>query len=786
MIGEATTVGLSPTGIDGDNFDVFSSLRDGADGEEFSSGVGDIGKEVDADTDETANLDLVTVASGKEKLDTFMDDSTDLKDIPAPVDALSLASKSEINSPENWMSDERRETICQGVASVACASCVARDDCPILRMRNFASENLQPAPGRESYLSELLNDNDDDIVVAGYVNSSDSEANTISTKATEVSEDRADKSNEQMVSQEQERKALTNETVESLGADVDTEAAEIGSSSKKVVQHVVNVFSDAEHHDNKQPTSMRIEVEPIVAATDDVHKVNDDFAAMAANDVQASPQIEVQEPGLVNPAELADSLSLTVPVEVPSRETPLDNTTADDTGDYNNSHDMVSEVEEKSALPAIEQELSAQAPELSADIQTKDVKRETPAKEIIATASMPVKKQSNQPAAVPSPIQNSVEHSEEMISVNEESAVDDTPPQPAIFDTPAVYEAVKVVPGDDAVTEREVIDVKPSVATAGNEDELQIELLQDGNQEAAVDQTIYEAQSSPIEQIDDGVMTEEDYRDSDEEILAEEDVVFFVAQSSAVEPEMSLAEAVTAESPAEATIVTSEEIDDPEAFVAHEVEIESIEPLDNLQVVSVPENTKDDYEPVEQLVVSAPPTIKSVLTVESKEAPVQALEKYGLPREKPVDVITITSGENNLWCDDEIKAAAIEIGGVRSDVELPPERLKKSVSDEEMTESAELELDEPYGTDELATDAASDEYNYSSELNLTDEDFLIIKNHPSLGLWMDDSRLNPEEETTVTVQSGADDASLVSRLVGVLVVAMCVACGKHTKVLFSG
>ena len=68
MIGEATTVGLSPTGIDGDNFDVFSSLRDGADGEEFSSGVGDIGKEVDADTDETANLDLVRWLVAKKSL----------------------------------------------------------------------------------------------------------------------------------------------------------------------------------------------------------------------------------------------------------------------------------------------------------------------------------------------------------------------------------------------------------------------------------------------------------------------------------------------------------------------------------------------------------------------------------------------------------------------------------------------------------------------------------------------------------------------------------------------
>ena len=140
MIGATTTAELSTTGIDGDGFDVFSSLR----GEDFSSGIGDIGEEVNADTDEAASgLDLVAVAGGKEKLDTFMDGSTDLKDMPdAPVDALSLAGKSEINSPENRMSDERRAAVCQGVASAACASCAARDDCPILRMRIFANENL--------------------------------------------------------------------------------------------------------------------------------------------------------------------------------------------------------------------------------------------------------------------------------------------------------------------------------------------------------------------------------------------------------------------------------------------------------------------------------------------------------------------------------------------------------------------------------------------------------------------------------------------------------------------
>ena len=128
-----------------------------------------------------------------------------------------------------------------------------------------------------------------------------------------------------------------------------------------------------------------------------------------------------------------------------------------------------------------------------------------------------------------------------------------------------------------------------------------------------------------------------------------------------------------------------------------------------------------------------------------------------------------TSGENNLWCDDEIKTAVMEIGDVRSGVELPPERLEEPVSDEEMTESAKLELDELYGTDELATDAASDDYNYSSELSLADDDFLIVKNHPSLGLWMDDSRLNPED-TKSPVNSSTSVISWLTKLVGVVAV----------------
>ena len=757
MIGEATTIELSTTGIDGDNFDVFSSLRDGADGEEFSSGVGEVV------ANSAGQFDLVAVAGGEAELDVAISDN-DTKEDCTPID------------PE----------FCRNFGSAACFGCVNLGLCQDRQAAMMANKDNSQSEEQLSTLEQLLREDEapGEIVwaqvtpetdEAGDLSQIEEVSEVASPEVVEVVLDGGDAAEE--VGYPKEQKSNIHDEEDGKVADVDVETVE----NMEIDDHIVEPQAtdpglDEPAEMSKQstpedevvlPTSIVIEADPVVPIVEDAKKVNDDFANMVVSDVQASPQIEVKEPKLVKAVDTADSLSPVSPVEVPSREMLSHNTTADDTGDYNNSHDMVSEVEEKSALPAIEQEVSAQAPEPSVDIQTEDVKRETPAKEIIAAASMPVKKQSDQPAAVPSPIQNSVEHGEEMIFVNEESAVDDTPPQPTIVDTPAVYEAVKVVPGDDAVTEREVIDVKPSVATAGNEDELQTELPQDSNQEAAVDQTIYETQLSPVEQRDDVVVEERSC--GDDEVWAEEDVVFFVEQPSAVEPEISLVEAVTAESPAEATIVTSEEIDEPEVFMASDVEIESIEPLDNLQVVSVPENTKDDYEPVEQLVVPAPPTIKSVLTVESKEAPAQVLEKYGLPCEKQDDVITTTSGENNLWCDDEIKTAAIEISDIPSDVELPPERLEEPASDEEMTESAELELYELDEPDELATDAASDEYSYSSKVSVADEDILIIKNHPSLGLWMDDSRLNPEDNRTPATSS-TSVISWLTKLVGVVAV----------------
>ena len=754
MIGATTTVELSPTGIDGDGFDVFSSLRDSSEGEDFSSGIDE------AVTDGVSQFDLVAVASGKAELDVAMSDN-DTKEYSAPID------------PE----------LCRNFGTVACLGCVNLGLCQDRQAAMMEKNNdLQPEE-QLSTLEQLLREDEapGEIVWAQVVPETDEAGNLGQTE--EVSEaaspnvmevaldgenvtekDDGFKEQTSNVHDEEDFKAVetTIEVVKDAG--VDDYAAK---------PQVINLVLDEPAEMSEQltledtmvlPTSMAVEAEPVAPAVKDVNKVSDDFADMVVSDIQASPQIEVKEPKLVEVMDTADSLSPVSPVEVPSRETLPHTTIADDTGDDDNSYRIMSKPEEKSAPPAAEQEPIIQMSDAPVNMLAEEVKYEIPAKELVAVeAPMPAKKQPDQPVVMTPPIQDYVKYGEEVSSVGEEPAVDHNSTQSVVVDMPVAHEVVEVVPTENAAIEPEALTPIIPVETIVDEDELWTDPPQGGSQELVVDQTVYETQASLVEQFDDAVI-EENFHVNDEEVWAEEDVVFFVEQSSVADPEAPLNEAVTTGPLAEAMIMTGEEIDEPEVFVANEVE--STEPLDNLQVASVSEITKDDYEPVEQLVAPALPTIKSALTVESKEAPAQALEKYGLPREKPADVIMTTSGENNLWCDDEIKTAVIEIGDVRSDVELPPGRLEEPVSDEELTESAELELDEP---DELATDAASDEYNYSSEVSVADEDSLIIKNHPSLGLWMDDSWLNPEDSKTPTTGS-ASVVSWLTKLVGVVAV----------------
>ena len=128
------------------DFNVFSALGD--------VNFQDLSSEID---DDATELNLVEAVASGDKIDT------------------SFAEENEAETTEEYLSDERRSEICQNVASAACDSCAAAGNCPILRMRNFAKENLQPAAKEpESYLSALMDDGCG-VVVAGYVSADNEE-----------------------------------------------------------------------------------------------------------------------------------------------------------------------------------------------------------------------------------------------------------------------------------------------------------------------------------------------------------------------------------------------------------------------------------------------------------------------------------------------------------------------------------------------------------------------------------------------------------------------------------
>ena len=128
------------------DFNVFSALGD--------VNFQDLSSEID---DDATELNLVEAVASGEKIDT------------------SFAEENEVKATEECLDAERRLEICQNIVSAACASCAAAGNCPILRMRNFAEDNLQKTTEeRKSYLSDLMNDNCD-FVVAGYVSADNEE-----------------------------------------------------------------------------------------------------------------------------------------------------------------------------------------------------------------------------------------------------------------------------------------------------------------------------------------------------------------------------------------------------------------------------------------------------------------------------------------------------------------------------------------------------------------------------------------------------------------------------------
>lgn len=239
----------------------------------------------------------------------------------------------------------------------------------------------------------------------------------------------------------------------------------------------------------------------------------------------------------------------------------------------------------------------------------------------------------------------------------------------------------------------------------------------------AADQIFTDTQVLSIEQLDYSDTAVERSHGNDNEFWAEEDAVFFVErqESPVVESEASSAEAVTIALPVE-TITVREET--------------------------------DDSEPVEQVIISTSPIIEPTLDVESDEVATKIPEECLVLRE---EFVKISEKSDLLRSDDEIESVIMDVSDIKSGINLS-------------VEQAEL--------NDILDDCV-----YNGEESVANGDDLLMNTHPSSGLWSDDSPLNPEEGLVTMTQSAADDSSLVSRLVGVLVVAMCVARGRQARAI---
>ena len=882
----------STIGEVGGGFNVFSSLRGDAGGEDFSSGISE------AVANNASQLDLVAVAGGEEELDTFMGDSIDLKDMPAPVDALSLAG----NSSENRMSDERRAAICQGVASAACASCAARDDCPILRMRNFANENLQPAPERESYLRDLLSDDDDGIVVAGYANP-DSGADSTNADTDEAGNDRVDESTEKITPQERESETLTSEPVEVSGEDMDTEAAEAplfglkttpeivaddtkdfgesrpesasevsdegyfaetveaSSPSIEVKPHVIDDISDAAHNNKPTPESFdtpaQAETAPVPLAINKDAQTGDENSnqlknetvyptasddKVAANVVEntydgdentapssvKTPSIERQkENDFVitgsksansEPSRAAENDESATPVSEQQHlaaqfeAVKVDESAAtdliDDSGtkaladaqsseinidvvaDYNNfveSTDGVDVEQSKRVTPTVANVSPSQEQEGAVNTSAEYETSEVSTKEVVnAVASIPAKERPDQPAIALSSIQDVVEYGESLLSASEEPTADRGPTCPNdVVSMPTTHEVIEATHEANETIELEAMNVTlPADATAVSEGKSQIDLPPELNGELAVEQRVYEVQTSLIEQLDHNRAAVERHRGRGDEVWAEEEAVFFVEQqSSAAESEVPSAEAV-AVAPSTEAVALCKETDDLEPPVDDEisVDMDSAGQLDNSKAVSVPEIT-NDYELEEQIVIPSSPAIELIPDVELDEPVAKIPDERIVSREEHDNIVMEASEKSDLLCmDDEVETITMDTSGIESVVDLSEEQAEPTFVNKLDGES-EPEADKQTGL--AIVNDILDDRAYDSEESVAKGADLIRDIHSSSGLWPDDSWLNPEEESASTTQSSADNMSLVSRLVGMFVVAMCVARGRQARVILN-
>lgn len=388
------------------------------------------------------------------------------------------------------------------------------------------------------------------------------------------------------------------------------------------------------------------------------------------------------------------------------------------------------------------------------------------------------------PQAILSQEQMLVESSEDSLTINDYANFDSNLVQPKTDDTETdvfvANDVVNTTDKTDVAVSIEMIDITPNLpdkhtAVDRNDTQLAVDLPQKLGDELAVDTDASEPQIPVFRQLD-CYDTTADIGRSEDKIWAEEEVFFVKQDLPGVESELTLTEVAAVVSPAE-VVTAREEVDDLKLSVDDEigVDMDSVGQLDNFKTSSVPEIT-NDYEPVEQIAIPASLATEPIRDVKLDEPAVKILEERIMPREEHDSIVMETSEKSDLPpLDDEVEAIITDTSDVEPAIDLP--EAQEELVATEVSEAVESELDEQ---NDLAVDSAVDSYGYNSETSTVSDNVLVVKSRQSPGLWPDDSRLNPEEEAAAATQSSADDTSLVSRLVGMFVVAMCVVRGRQS------
>ena len=803
MIEATTTVELSPTGIDGDGFDVFSSLRDSVSGEDLSFGIDEVV------ADGAGQFNLVAVASGEEE----------------------LPSTGEVSA---------------SIGQTACATCVG---CPFLsqcvkpqalamkqeseRQENVSNDmnsadeggvsNLMEITPKQSYLERLLAPDDLDsldengrgeLVMAGYSGSTDYQESIIKKAPEPVVAEakpidlttKTDESTEKIIPQEREDKTSTNQAVEASGEDVDTEAAETpffelktapeiaaddttdaGEALSESARNVLSDISGEEHF--TEPTeesrpSIEIKQQTSAIVSDTADKENEQLAFESPDiPTQTKTRTVPSSPGVSEDTQTGDE----------NRNSLKNETT------YHTASD------DKVAASVVENAYDGDENTASSSIKTPSIEHQKE-KDFVITGSKPANPEpsraaENDESATPVSEQQQLAAQFDAVKADEPAATDlidnsgtkaSTDAQPSEISIDAAPDYNNFVESTDGV---DVEQPKHVIPTASNvspyqeqEDAVNVSAEYETN-ETSTEKIVNAAESIPAkEQPDQPVIVSLSAQDiveygEDNEAWAEEDMVFFVEQQapSSVELNVSSAEMVTIALSMEATTVR-EEVDDLKPSVDDEisVDMDSAGQLDNSKAVSVPEVTNDyepdDYEPEGQIVIPASPAIELIPDFELDEPAVEILEERIMPREERDNMTVKTSEKSDLLrLDAEVETITMDTSSIESVVDLSEEQEELTAT--EVSEAVESEVDEQ---NDLAVDSAVDSYGYNSEMSAVSDNVLVVKSCQPPGLWPDDSRLNPEEESASMAQSSADDTSLVSRLVGMFVVAMCVVRGRQS------